>query len=103
MHAGPSSALKRHVRSAHLSESCMLDVLWAGGEIWYHISFAPRSSRFKSARVHHLVVVAYTYTSNWWRLTSADKAEPVIPKFSTAVMQDPRFALPSGLKEAKSW
>ena len=26
----------------------------AGGEIWYHISFAPRSSRFESARVHNL-------------------------------------------------
>ena len=27
---------------------------WAGGEIWYHISFAPRSSGFESPRVHHL-------------------------------------------------
>ena len=29
-------------------------VLWAGSEIWYHISFAPRSSGFESPRVHHL-------------------------------------------------
>ena len=27
----------------------------AGGEIWYHISFAPRSSRFESARVQTLI------------------------------------------------
>ena len=30
-------------------------VLWAGSEIWYHISFAPRSSGFESPRVHQFI------------------------------------------------
>lgn len=36
---------------------------WAGGEIWYHISFAPRSSGFESPRVHHL------YPYSWFAPT----------------------------------
>ena len=46
-------------------------------------------------------VVAYAFTSNWWRLTSADSAGSVIPKLSTTEMWAPCFALPSVLNEEK--
>ena len=77
--------------------------LWADGEIWYHISFAPRSSGFESPRVQNNAVVAYAFTSNWWRLTSAGSAGPVIPKLSTTEMWAPRFVLCSVSNEEKNW
>lgn len=68
---------------------------------WYHASFAPRSHEFESRRVHQKAVVAYALYKQLVEVSGCQKAVPVIPKFSTAEMRAPCFALPSVLNEEK--